>query len=289
MIDGFELRRLPGSGVEIDALVGGSGPPLLLLHGYPQTRVAWRAVAPHLAERFTCVIPDLRGYGRSDKPRGDADHLLYSKRRMALDQIATMGALGFSRFAVVGHDRGARVAYRLTLDHPEAVERIAVLDVVPTAEMWANAHARSAYNAYHWYLLAQPYPLPETLIGGDPGFFHDWTLRSWAADGFAFPADNLADYRRCFSDPDSIHATCEDYRAGWTRDREDDEADRGRKTIAAPLLAIWGEEYDVAKADPIGTWRQWGEDVRGQSVPGGHFQLEEAPRETLAALTAFLD
>jgi haloacetate dehalogenase len=183
LISGFKRCRLPGEGIEIDALVGGAGPPLLLLHGYPQTRVAWRSVAPALAERFTCVIPDLRGYGRSDKPEGDERHERYSKRIMALDQIATMRALGHERFAIAGHDRGARVAYRLALDHPDVVSRIAVLDVVPTGEVWANSSAQSGYNSYHWYMLAQPKPLPETLIGGNPAFFLDWTLGHVAALG----------------------------------------------------------------------------------------------------------
>jgi haloacetate dehalogenase len=288
LISGFKRQRLPGEGIEIDALVGGDGPPLLLLHGYPQTRVAWREVAPALAEHFTCVIPDLRGYGRSDKPEGDAGNQLYSKRVMALDQIATMRALGHDRFAVAGHDRGGRVAYRLALDHPRAVSRIALLDIVPTAEMWAKANARSAHNAYHWYMLAQPKPLPERLIGGDPTFFLEWTLRSWAARGFEFSAQNLADYRACFADPASIHGSCEDYRAGWTSDREADEVDRNTHAIEAPLLVIWGEQYGLAKVDPVGTWRNWARDVRGQAVPGGHFQLEEAPAETSAALLNFL-
>lgn len=280
LIPGFERRRLPGHDIEVDALVGGSGPPLLLLHGYPMTRAAWLPVAGALAERFTTVIPDLRGYGRSDKPKGDARHERYSKRTMALDQIATMRALGFERFAVAGHDRGGRVAYRLALDHPSVVARLAVLDIVPSAEMWANATAQSAMGAYHWYMLAQPAPLPETLLSGDPEFFIHHTLKSWAAEGFTFDPDALLDYIESFRDPASIHATCEDYRAGWTRDRENDEADRGKRRITAPLLVIWGRDYSVAKARPVETWRAWADDVTGVEVSGGHFQCEEAPAET---------
>lgn len=287
VIDGFARRRLPGKEVEIDALVGGDGPPLLLLHGYPQTRLIWKQVAPRLAERFTVVIPDLRGYGRSEKPEGDAAHNRYSKRTMALDQIATMQSLGFERFAIAGHDRGGRVAYRLALDHPEAVTKIAVLDIMPTAETWAAADASAAIGGFHWYLLAQPQPLPETLIGSDPAFFARTLLTRWAGEGFAFDPESLADYLACFSDPASVHATCEDYRAGWTVDREHDEADRGQRQIQAPLLVLWGAEDSVTKDDPIETWKRWAGDVRGHELPSGHFLSEEAPEETTAALLSF--
>ncbi len=287
MIEGFQRRRLPGEGVEIDALVGGSGPPLLLLHGYPMTRMTWKAVAPALAERFTLVMPDLRGYGRSEKPRGDAEHLRYSKRVMALDQIATMRALGFETFAVAGHDRGARVAYRLALDHPAAVTKLALLDILPTAEQWARFSDAAAVKSYHWAMLAQPHPLPETLIGGDPDFFYRWTLQSWAGEGFVFDPECLQDYLRCFADPASIHASCEDYRAGWTVDREHDEADRNVRRILCPTLVLFGEQYGVAKADPLGVWRHWAAEVSGHAVPGGHFGQEEAPAEVAAALLGF--
>ncbi len=288
LIENFERRRLPGSGLQIDALVGGSGPPLLLLHGYPQTRMAWKAVAPLLAENFTLVMPDLRGYGRSDKPGGDAEHMLYSKRVMALDQVQTMHALGFSQFYVAGHDRGARVAYRLALDHPEAVRRLALLDILPTAEHWAKANAESAMQQYHWYMLAQERPLPETLIGGDPDFFYRWTLQSWAGKGFTFDPESLADYLACFSDKASIHASCEDYRAGWTVDREHDEADRNVCKIMAPTLLLWGEQYSVAKAGPLQVWSHWVKNLHGHAIPGGHFGPEEAPDEVAAALLSFM-
>ena len=287
-IDGFARRRLPGEGVEIDALVGGSGPPLLLLHGFPQTRVMWRTVAPALAARFTLVMPDLRGYGRSGKP-ASAGGAAYAKRIMARDQIATMKALGFERFAVAGHDRGGRVAYRLALDAPEAVSRLALLDVLPTGDIWAAADAGAAMRAYHWYFLAQPAPFPENMIGADPDVFLGHTLTSWAGAGFAFDPRNLADYRACFRAPDALRGACEDYRAGWLIDRRDDEADRaaGRR-IAAPVLALWARDYGLGRADPVAAWRRWADDVTGREVPGGHFIAEEAPDEVAAALLAFL-
>ena len=212
---------------------------------------------------------------------------LYSKRAMALDQIATMRALGFDRFAVAGHDRGARVGYRLALDWPEVVSALAVLDILPTAEVWAGADAESAMKMYHWYFLAQPRPLPETLIGGDPAFFLRYTLESWAGSGFAFDAANMADYVACFCDPAAIHASCEDYRAGWSVDRAHDEADRGKKLIKAPLLVVWSEEFSVAKAQPLKRWGEWAERVEGHSVPGGHFVCEEQPEKVRDSLLRF--
>jgi haloacetate dehalogenase len=288
LIDGFERRCLPGDGVTIDALVGGSGPPLLLLHGYPQTRVMWRAVAPALAKSHTVVVSDLRGYGRSEKPPGDARHELYSKRAMAHDQIASMRALGFERFAVAGHDRGARVAYRLALDYPHAVSALAVLDILPTAEVWARARADSAMRMWHWYFLAQPPPLPETLIDANPEFFVRTMLQRWAGKGFAFEAANMDDYVACYSAPECIHATCEEYRAGWGVDRADDEADRGVCKIEAPVLVIWGEEFSVASGEPLKTWSAWARSVAGHGVPGGHFVCEEQPDKVTASLTKFL-
>lgn len=288
LIDGFTRRRLPGDGVMIDALVGGSGPPLLLLHGYPQTRVMWRALAPALAQKFTVVVPDLRGYGRSDKPPGDAAHERYSKRVMARDQIATMRGLGFDRFAVAGHDRGGRVGYRLALDHPDTVRALVLLDILPTAEVWAHASAERAMAMYHWYFLAQPQPLPERLIGGDPELFLRAVMRSWASQGFIFEAASMADYVACFRDPASIHASCEDYRAGWSVDRAHDEADRGVRKIAAPLLVVWGEEFSVARGEPLRTWSAWANSVEGHAVPGGHFVCEESAEQVLASMQRFL-
>jgi haloacetate dehalogenase len=287
LIEGFTRHRLPGDGVTIDALVGGSGPPLLLLHGYPQTRVMWRAIAPQLAQRFTVVAPDLRGYGRSDKPPGDGDHVTYSKRVMARDQLATMRALGFERFQVAGHDRGGRVAYRLALDHPEVVTSLAVLDIIPTADVWSRANAEGAMRMYHWFFLARPQPLPEKLIAGDPEFFLRTTMQGWAGDGFTFDAANMEDYAACFCDPATIHASCEDYRAGWGIDRALDEADRGLRKITAPLLAVWSEGFSVARSEPLKTWSAWAENVSGHAVPGGHFVCEEQPERVGALLQDF--
>lgn len=286
LIEGFTRHPLPGEGIEIEALVGGSGPPLLLLHGYPQTRLMWRAVAPALAERFTVVVPDLRGYGRSDKPADDPEHRTYSKRIMARDQIASMRALGFERFAVAGHDRGARVAYRLALDSPQSVTALALLDILPTADVWELLSPDSAIRMYHWQFLAQPEPLPETLIGAQPEFFLRYTLQSWAAPGFQFDEANVADYVACFSPFDAIHASCADYRAGASVDRADDEADRGRR-IAAPTLILWSSGFSVAKADPMHRWSQWADSLEGLEVPGGHFVCEEQPERVAAALLRF--
>lgn len=287
LIDGFERRRLPGDGVMIDALVGGSGAPLLLLHGYPQTRVMWRAIAPGLAERFTVVIPDLRGYGRSEKPPGDSEHVTYSKRAMARDQLATMQALGFERFAIAGHDRGGRVAYRLALDHPEAVTALAALDIIPTADVWARIDAEGAMRMYHWFFLARPQPLPEALIGGDPDYFVKTTMQSWAAPGFTFDPANMADYVACFREPAAIHASCEDYRSGWGIDRMLDEADRGSRKIGVPVLIVWSEGFSVARSEPLRTWSAWAENVGGHAVPGGHFVCEEQPQRVGALLREF--
>ncbi len=289
LIEGFERRRLPGDGVQIDALVGGSGPPLLLLHGWPQTRVCWAQVAPALTRHFTVVVPDLRGYGRSDKPTGGDDHSAYSKRTLARDQVATMAALGFARFAVVGHDRGGRVAYRLALDRPDVVSQLVVLDIIPTSDMWANFDARIAVKTWHWVWQIQPGGLAERMIGADPEFFLRYVLEQNAGPGFTFAPESLADYLACIHDPAMIRAICEDYRAGWTVDRELDEADKGRVRIAAPTLCLWGDTGIVAKSEPLGTWSPWCDEVSGRAVSGGHFIPEEAGAELTTALFGFLN
>jgi haloacetate dehalogenase len=273
----------------VHARVGGAGPPVLLLHGYPQTHACWHRVAPGLARRFTVICPDLRGYGDSDRPPDDPAHRTYAKRAMAADQVETMARLGFERFAVVGHDRGGRVAYRLALDHPDRVSRLAVLDIVPTIEAWDRMDRRQALGSYHWLFLAQPFDLPERLIGAAPAFFLRWTLASWAGPGAAFDERALAEYDRAFRDPAVIHATCEDYRAGATVDVEDDAADRGRRRIACPLLALWGAEHPGSRSwDPLAVWREWADDVQGHGIACGHFLPEEAPAEVVAALESFL-
>ncbi|MGI4815981.1 MAG: alpha/beta fold hydrolase, partial [Janthinobacterium lividum] len=283
MIDGFERRRLPGHDIEIDALIGGSGPPLLLLHGAPQTRVCWREVATTLAAHFTIVLPDLRGYGRSDKPLGGGDFTAYSKRVLALDQIASMRSLGFDHFNVAGHDRGGRVAYRLALDHPAAVRRLAVLDIVPTLDAMEGFDISGAFKFWHWTFLAQPEPMPERLIGGDPDAMFRTMLHAHTRDGFAFEAANLADYLACMSDPAAIHGICEDYRSALYVDRHLDAQDRGRVKIEAPTLVLWGASTAASKST-LEKWRAWASDVRGEAFPCGHFLPEEEPVKTAAKL-----
>ena len=288
MFDGFADRRVAVDGVRIHVRTAGSGPALLLLHGYPQTHVMWHRVAPRLAERFTVVVPDLRGYGDSDKPSADAEHVAYSKRVMAREQVALMRQLGHERFGVAGHDRGGRVAYRMALDHPERVARLAVLDIVPTITVFDAVDRRIATDTFHWFFLIQPYDFPERLIGADPGYFLRHLLGRWSGDGLApFAPEALAEYVRCFSDPATIHATCEDYRAGATVDYEADAADRGRRRIACPVLALWGGRGRVERRDPRAVWRQWADDVRGEPLPCGHFLPEEQPEATADALQGF--
>ena len=289
MFDGFQSKRITTSGAEIALVQGGSGPPLLLLHGYPQTHVIWHKVAPRLAERFTLVIPDLRGYGASSKPATDKEHLTYSKRAMALDIVEVMRALGFERFDVAGHDRGARVTYRLALDHPDRVRRAAVLDIIPTIEQFERVDRFGARTIYHWYFLTQPAPFPETLIGKDPDYFLEHSLGSWRGVPSAFTPEALAAYREAFRNPEVIHATCEDYRAGITCDCKFDEADRaaGRK-IALPMLALWGALGRPNRGAAIlEVWKSWATDVRGKGLECGHFIPEEAPDALTEELLAF--
>jgi haloacetate dehalogenase len=286
MFEGFERKRIDTSGATIDLVVGGSGPPLLLLHGYPQSHVMWHRVAPRLASEFTVVAPTLRGYGDSSKPDGGPDHGAYSKRTMGLDQIEVMQSFGFDRFAVAGHDRGARVAYRLALDRPEVVTKLAVLDIVPTYTLFASINRLIATAYYHWFLMIQPFDLPERLIGADAEYFLRTSLQRWSGRGLeAFDEEALAEYIRCFRDPATVHATCEDYRAGATLDFMADEADFGRRKIACPTLALYGR--GLARLGALEVWRQWCDDVRGQEVDCGHFLPEEAPEETYAALRDF--
>jgi haloacetate dehalogenase len=290
MFEGFHERQVATGGAEIHLRLGGDGPPLLLLHGYPQTSAMWHRVAPVLARRFTVVAADLRGYGGSSKPPSGPDHAAYAKRAMAADMVEVMATLGFPAFAVAGHDRGGRVGYRMALDHPSTVTRLAVLDIVPTHTMWRQMDKELAVATYHWLFLAQPDGLPEKLIGADPAWWVREKLRRWAGDPDAFAAEAVAEYVRCFSDPAAIHASCEDYRAGATVDDEHDAADLGRRRIACPLLVLWGDRGIARRAeDPLAAWRRWAGDLRGQGIPAGHFLPEEAPAETLAALEAFLE
>ncbi|HXQ53667.1 MAG TPA: alpha/beta hydrolase [Stellaceae bacterium] len=292
-IRGFAERRIVTSGAEILAAIGGQGPPLLLLHGYPETHACWHDVAPRLAQSFTVVAPDLRGYGRSRFIGTEtADHAAFSKRAMAEDQVEAMAALGHERFCVAGHDRGGRVAYRLALDHPGRVAKLAVLDIAPTLEMFERMNAKSALSAYHWLFLAQPFDLPERMISADPDFYLEWTMRSWLAQGGALAPEVIEDYRRAFRDKSVVHAACEDYRAGATIDCDIDRADRdaGRR-IACPVLALWGGRRTVGAAavDPLATWRRWADSVEGGPIACGHFLPEEAPAEVAAALLRFFN
>ena len=287
MFEGFESKNVPTSETMIHAVVGGSGPPLLLLHGYPQTYAMWHEVAPGLAERFTVVASDLRGYGDSGKPASDARHLVYSKRATARDQIELMESLGFRRFLVAGHDRGGRVGHRMALDHSDGVEKLAVLDIVPTHKVFSTVDKEIATGYYHWFFLIQGNGLPETLIGHDPGYYLQAKLRQWAGDANAFDRRAMQEYIRCFSDPACIHASCEDYRAAASVDLTHDEADMDRK-LQCPLLVLWGEKglmerhYDVPA-----TWRERASDVRGRKLACGHFLAEEKPKETMTELLSF--
>jgi len=286
LFQGFERRRIETKGATINVLLGGSGPPVLLLHGYPQTHIMWRKVAPELARDFTVVLTDLRGYGDSSKPPDGENHEGYSKRAMAQDQVEVMSQLGFTRFALVGHDRGGRVGHRMALDHPEAVEKLAVLDIVPTHKLYSDVSKAFATVYYHWFFFIQPAPFPETLMGNNAEFvlksFFSWTIPG-AIDDVAF-----SEYLRCFSDPATLHAMTEDYRAGASIDLDHDDADLQRK-VQCPLLALWGKDGAMEKLyDVLETWRERCSDVRGQGLPGGHFFPEDYPQELLEAVRPFL-
>ncbi len=292
LLSGFTERRFEAEGVEINAAIAGSGPPLLLLHGYPQTHAMWHRIAPRLAERFTVVAPDLRGYGDSAKPEQvDSGGGNYAKRIMAADMVAVMADLGHDRFRVAGHDRGARVAYRMALDSPERVERLALLDIVPTKTVFDRIDANIAAAYFHWFFLARPRPLPETMIGADPGFWLDTVFGAWSGASGAFTSEALAEYHRCFGTPEGVHASCADYRAGAGIDRQHDAADLAAgRHIECPVLLLWGKRGLVGQAygDPLEVWRAYAPDLRGHGVPGGHFLPEEAPEETLSALLDFM-
>lgn len=287
LFPGFRMLDVRTSGAAIRLRTGGSGPPLLLLHGYPQTHVLWHRVAPRLAGRFTVVAADLRGYGDSSRPPTTGDHAPYSKRAMAEDMAEVMTALGHETFLVCGHDRGARVAHRLALDHADRVRRLAVLDIAPTREMYRDTTDAFARAYWHWFFLILPAPFPERMIGADPDGYWLKKCGSGSAGLTPFAPEALAEYLRCFRDPASIHASCEDYRAAASIDIAHDDADGGRK-VECPLLVLWGRDGVIERCfDALALWRERAGDVRGRALPGGHYLAEQCPDEVTAELEAF--
>ena len=291
LIPGFNRRRVELPGITLSVLEGGTGPALFLLHGYPQNALCWSRVAPDFAQTHRVIIPDLRGYGQSDAPPDDDSHTAYSKRRMAADIVSLMDALGHELADILGHDRGARAAYRLALDHPSRVRRLGIIEVVPTGDFWAAWNADLALRAYHWTFLAQPAPLPERLIGADPAAYIDHTLRNWTREKSlaVFAPEALASYRAQARDPARLAAMCADYRAGAGTDRAHDEADRATgRTIAAPLRFLWAEGgFPARTGDPAGIWRRWAGDVTDASCVSGHFVAEENPAAVLDTFGPF--
>jgi haloacetate dehalogenase len=288
MFEGFEELKIETSGTTINLVKGGNGPPLLLLHGYPQTHVMWNKVAPRLAQDFTVVAADLRGYGDSGKPHGDREHLNYSKRAMAQDQVEVMEHLGFESFLLVGHDRGARVSHRLTKDHPQRVRKLVTLDIIPTRRMFQIVNKEMATNTYHWFFLIQPYDFPERVIGADPDYFIRSRFERVKDAASVFPPEAIEEYVRCFSDPAAIHGACEDYRAGASIDLVHDDADFDQK-VTCPHLALWSATGYVGRTqDVLQVWREYSNDVRGHSLPCGHYIAEELPHETHHTLREFL-
>jgi len=288
--DGLVERTVEVDGEALFVRLFGVGPPVLLLHGFPQTSMMWHRLAPRLAGAHTLVIPDLPGYGRSAAPAGGPER--YAKRRLAKDMAGLMAALGHDRFAVVGHDRGGRVGYRMALDHPELVAALAVLDIVPTGAVWADFSAERALAFYHWLFLAQPAPLPESLIGHDPAGYLDMTMARWtkAKDLSAFAPAALAEYRTAFGEPQRIAAACDDYRAGATLDRAHDDASvAAGDTIGCPTLVLWGDAFHAGGGrPPIDVWRSWAPRAHGSALDCGHFLPEEDPDGVLARLAPFL-
>lgn len=286
MFEGFARKQVKTKDTAINLLIGGSGEPVLLLHGYPQTHVCWHKVAPILAEKFTVVCTDLRGCGDSEKPASDAEHLAYSKRVMAQDQVEAMQNLGFENFAVVGHDRGARVAHRLALDHSDKVTKLVLLDIIPTKTAFEKTNKEIATAAYNWFMSIQPDGLPEKLIGSNAKFFLNYCLTHWADENFEFDQKAVAEYERAFDD-EMIRATNEEFRAAASIDLEHDAVDINKK-IACPTLVLWSAKSMWAKYDVLKIWREHAEKVEGEAFDCGHFLPEEKPQETANKLLEFL-
>ncbi len=285
--DNFESRNIQTSGAELHLRHGGSGAPLLLLHGYPQTHYMWHLVAPGLIDHFHVICPDLRGYGDSSKPESTPDHSPYSKRAMARDMVEVMEQLGYDSFSVAGHDRGARVTHRMALDYPDRVLKACVMDIVPTFHAFETTDQELATRYYHWFFLIQPEGLPERMIGADPGYFLSEKLRRWSGSDAVFAPEAMEEYLRCFSRPETIHASCEDYRAAASIDMDHDRADRSRK-ITCPLLVLWGAQGFVGHHyDVLGVWREYAERVEGRTLECGHFLPEEDPDSVCREIESF--
>jgi len=286
--EGFEAARLKTLGAEINLVHGGAGKPLLLMHGYPQTHMMWHRVAPRLAEEYHVICPDLRGYGDSSKPESSADHAPYSKREMANDMVEVMKELGYQQFAATGHDRGARVLHRMILDHPERVERACVMDIAPTHHMFKTTDQEFATGYYHWFFLIQPNGLPERLIGADPEYYLTEKMGRWSSPDSIFAPEAFDEYLRCFRKPETIHASCEDYRAAASIDLEHDASDLDRK-IECPLLVLWGDKGLVhRKYEVLEVWRERANHVSGTALKCGHYLPEESPEQVLDELLPFL-
>ena len=288
MFDGFKSGKIKSNKININYIIGGKGYPILMLHGYPQTHIMWRKVTPILSQDYTVVCADLRGYGDSDKPSSDAVHRNYSKKEMAKDQAELMELLGFKKYIVVGHDRGARVAHRMGLDYKDKISKMVLMDIVPTNHVFETTNMTLATRYYHWFFLIQKSPFPEKLIGKDPEFYLRSKLFMWGLNEQYMSEDVITEYLRCFSNPDTIRASCEDYRAGATIDMEDHNIDYHKK-IECPLLILWGKKGTVEELyDPIEVWKKWAKNVRGFSLDCGHFIPEERPEETVDYIKNFI-
>lgn len=288
MFDNFESSKIKVNGININYKIGGKGTPILMLHGYPQTHIMWRKIAPLFSKDYTVICPDLRGYGDSDKPPSDIRHRNYSKKVMAQDQADLMKKLGFENYILLGHDRGARVAHRLGLDYKEKINKIVLMDIVPTNHVFDNANQKLATKYYHWFFLIQKSPFPEKMIEKDPEFYLRSKLFMWGLNEQYISEDAISEYLRCFSNPETIRASCEDYRAGASIDMNDHNRDKHLK-IECPLLVLWGKKGTVEELyNPIEVWKKWANNVKGCSIDCGHFLPEERPKETYDNIIRFL-